>query len=577
MRLLLHHPEAGDTFFTLGAQPVVLGREKETVDIELDWDIKVSRRHARLWMEDGQVHFQDLGTTNGSWVGLQRLEEPIRLDAGTSVRLGETLLTLAPAGMDSGDFPSGGDDLAGATIQMTADARFEGLGELVGRAAGERVAVFLEALHGIAGRLLHSTDPRTLSTAMRTIFDVVRSAQRIYLALWPPSVDGKLICTVAEDSGSPGGAPSITISRGLARHAASRRQAFIFIHGDPTSPVTSNKTTILHGIGSAIYVPLMETGEKVVGMLCVDTSAPSPPFSSEDFQFVRAVADLVTAALTADKMRQEARRHEMEGHELKARRDSMVAFLKIASHDLKNPLTVVQIAAYTLKTPNGEKFREMLADQLTDAARRARALIDSYLEVCAVEGGHALRTHLVSLDPRELVDQEFAFLRSALAPSRQQSLTFDNRVDCGLVVADLEKCRQIFSNLLSNATKYSPAGGTITVSSQSTPEGTVFTVRDQGVGISEHDQQKLFEQFQRVGDPSVAPGTGLGLWMIRTLIEAHGGRIWVESEPGQGSAFHFLLPMVDATTERMPPSGQDEGPGTGPWQAEERPHGEIGT
>ena len=557
MRLRLRHPVAGDTFFTLGPHPLVLGRDKDAVDIDLAWDVKVSRRHARVWVEHDQVHFEDLDSTNGSWVGSQRLHAPVILTEETQVRMGQTVLDRIQDPADVVQPAAGDEDLAGVTIHMTADARFEGLGDLVGRMASERVNGFLEALHEIAGGLLHSTDPAALGAALRTLFRVVPSAQRIYLVNWPPSPAGDPACLVAEDASSPDTPPPLAISQGLASHATAKRQALLFQHGDPAPPLAPTASMVFHRIGSAIYVPLLEAGERVVGLLCVDSALPSPAFRSEDFQFVRAVADLLAAALAADKMRHEALRREMEGREWKARRDSMAAFLKIASHDLKNPLTVVQIAAFTLKTPNGESLREYLADRLADAARRARALIDSYLEVCEVEEGHALEVHAVELDPRQLVDEEFDFLGAALGDKQKEGLVFDNRIDCGTLWADLAKCRQIFSNLLSNAVKYSPQGGTITVSSEATPQGTVFTVRDQGVGISADDQQKLFEQFRRVGDPTIARGTGLGLWMTRALVEAHGGRIWVESEPSQGSAFHVLLPSAPPEEAPIPAEAQE--------------------
>jgi len=258
------------------------------------------------------------------------------------------------------------------------------------------------------------------------------------------------------------------------------------------------------------------------------------------------VADLLTVAISADRMRQEAHRREMEGRAMKERRDSMVAFLKIASHDLKNPLAVMEMVGYLLETPSDEATRLQFAAQLKDASQRARTLIDTYLEVCALESGRVLKVERALVDARSIVEEEFAFLRSVLSRRRQESLVLRNEVPSEFIMADPQKLRQVCSNLISNACKFSPAGGSITVSTVVDDEGVVFIVKDEGVGISMEDQALLFEQFRRVGDQNVAPGSGLGLWMTRALVEAHGGRIWVESEVGRGSAFHFLLPSRKA-------------------------------
>lgn len=563
MKIRLQHPEAGDRLVAIGPQPTVLGRDKDLADVVLDWDIKVSRRHARVWVADDTAWFEDLQSTNGSWAGTRRVENPIPLGPDTRVHLGDTVLALAPVAVS--DAHSDTVQLEGMTIRMTADARFEGVGALLAQEAGERVAGFLEALHDIAGALLHSVTPEAVGQALRTIFRVVPTAQRIVLVEWPPLPGGEFRTLAAESALPSDSAPRVGISRGLAEHAASHRQAVFFHHEDARSQLSATPSIILHGIRSAIYVPLLEGSQGVVAMLCVDTRFLPSPFRPEEFQFIRAVADLLAAALTADQMRQEAQRREMEGREWKARRDSMAAFLKIASHDLKNPLAVVEMAAYTLKTRHDDALREVLTDQLIDASRRARVLINSYLEVCAVEKGQSLRIDVTQVDARDVVEQEYAFLRSVLSRRRQQSLALENHVDATPIRADLEKFRQICSNLISNACKYSPEGGTIEVSSRLEGDDVIFTVSDQGVGISEEDQQKLFEQFRRVGDPSIAPGTGLGLWMTRALIEAHGGRIWVMSQPGRGSVFHFSLPRPgepDADpSESGAPSEADPPPG----------------
>jgi CheY-like chemotaxis protein len=105
----------------------------------------------------------------------------------------------------------------------------------------------------------------------------------------------------------------------------------------------------------------------------------------------------------------------------------------------------------------------------------------------------------------------------------------------------------VLTNLLSNAYRYTPAGGTITLTVRPAPGAVQIDVSDTGIGIDKRDQERIFERFYRVNHPQVTqePGTGLGLPIVRSLVELHGGRVWVQSEPGQGSTFSFTLPAAD--------------------------------
>jgi NtrC-family two-component system sensor histidine kinase KinB len=123
------------------------------------------------------------------------------------------------------------------------------------------------------------------------------------------------------------------------------------------------------------------------------------------------------------------------------------------------------------------------------------------------------------------------------------------------VSADQLRLERILHNLLENSVKYSPEGSEITVSAKREAGHLVVSVSDQGPGISKEDQAKLFKPFQQLGNPMLdhTKGAGLGLLVCRRLVEAHGGRIWVESEPGHGATFRFTL---EAGTTDNPQTGQ---------------------
>ena len=123
-------------------------------------------------------------------------------------------------------------------------------------------------------------------------------------------------------------------------------------------------------------------------------------------------------------------------------------------------------------------------------------------------------------------------------------LTIDLERDSGIVAVDPVRIERILYNLVENAIKYSPGGGEVKISSRRENDALVVSVCDQGPGISIDAQERLFQSFERLDASGVgnAVGIGLGLKVCRTLVEAHGGRIWVESKPGEGSTFFFALP-----------------------------------
>ena len=182
----------------------------------------------------------------------------------------------------------------------------------------------------------------------------------------------------------------------------------------------------------------------------------------------------------------------------------------------------------------------ILGDKIVNAGERARDLIKAYLDVSELASGAHLKLNHEQIELGKLIDEEIEFLEES--PVVTERITFVNQVEGQTVQADRQKLQQILGNLISNAAKYSPDGGEVTVWTEASADKILVKIKDQGVGISAQDQSRLFQQFQRVGDPSLVEGTGLGLWLTGALVQAHGGDIRVESEPGKGSTFMFSLP-----------------------------------
>jgi len=221
-------------------------------------------------------------------------------------------------------------------------------------------------------------------------------------------------------------------------------------------------------------------------------------------------------------------------------------FVANVSHELLTPLTAVRGFAETLLEGADEdpKARRDFIRIMHNEADRMVALVEDLLQLSRLESGR-VELRPVELDAGIVVDEVATVLRPQIEAG---GLAFENAIphDLGPVKADRELLRRVFMNLIGNAVKYTPAGGRITVSGMlvSSREAR-FVIEDTGVGIPPEDLPRVFERFYRVGkDRSRASGgTGLGLAIVKHIVEAHGGRVWAESEPGRGSRFWFSLPV----------------------------------
>jgi PAS domain S-box-containing protein len=219
-------------------------------------------------------------------------------------------------------------------------------------------------------------------------------------------------------------------------------------------------------------------------------------------------------------------------------------FIGLVSHELRSPMTVITGAINTVLTEAERLSPEETRQLLRDAALEAELLsnlLGNLLELSRVQASR-LVLHAEATNVSKII-------QDAVDKIKRQSPVHQFVVDTLRKIpplyADPLRLERILYNLLENAVKYSPQGGEIRVSVRRKKEHLVFGVSDQGIGISPADQAKLFAPFQRLEEfrPDGVRGAGLGLLVCRRLVEAHGGRIWVESELGQGSTFFFTMPL----------------------------------
>lgn len=230
------------------------------------------------------------------------------------------------------------------------------------------------------------------------------------------------------------------------------------------------------------------------------------------------------------------------------------AFVSTVSHELRTPLTSIKGFICTLLQDvdgfyDAETVHEfyVIIDQECDRLTR---LISDLLNVSRIEAGRALDLNPGPVNLPDVVSKVVAAQKSY---TNKHEFSVQLEDDLPTIVADNDKVDQILTNLTNNAVKYSPKGGIITVSGKQSNGVIQMAVTDQGMGIPKEHIEKLFDRFHRIDnrDTRKVGGTGIGLYLVKHLVEAHGGRIWVESEEGKGSSFIFELP-------KCPPQFEDE-------------------
>lgn len=284
-----------------------------------------------------------------------------------------------------------------------------------------------------------------------------------------------------------------------------------------------------------LAVPIVQEGE-ITGLITLETQQ-NVEINREDTAFVERLADRAAVAIKNAKL------YEAIHAANKAKSD----FISLVAHELRVPMT--SIKGYTdlmnagLAGPLSDQQKQFL-EVIRRNLIRMSSLISDLSDINHIESGR-MKFDLKPFDLREVVADVADSLRERIT-TRQQSLHIDIEDELPLVFADAARMGQVISNLMSNANKYTPEGGEIVVRAWPNGRSAYVSIQDNGLGISEEDQQKLFTQFFRAEDKAVReqPGWGLGLSIVRRMVEAQDGEITFESELGAGSTFTFTIPLA---------------------------------
>lgn len=285
---------------------------------------------------------------------------------------------------------------------------------------------------------------------------------------------------------------------------------------------------------SILVVPVVR-GDAILGTMTIG-SAPGTSFGATDLEAARVMAERGGMAIDNGRLLRKARRATLA-------RDQV---LGMVSHDLRNPLSAIAMCARTLlSTPaTDDAERRHQCQTILDASGLMQRLLQDLLDVAALEAGHLS----MDMDEQAIAPLLEATREMFATRAAAQSLGFVVECAPGLpyVQGDGGRLVQVLANLVSNALKFTPDGGTIAVRAAAEADEVVLTVSDTGPGIPAADLPHLFERFWHRQHTNGKRGYGLGLAIAHGIVAAHGGRIRVESAPGQGSTFSVALPAVRA-------------------------------
>ncbi|HET7461986.1 MAG TPA: ATP-binding protein [Longimicrobium sp.] len=286
------------------------------------------------------------------------------------------------------------------------------------------------------------------------------------------------------------------------------------------------------GAQSALVVPMQARG-RTLGVLTFVRGAGARPYDERELELAVEVARRAALAVDNARLYEEARAATRAREEV----------LAVVSHDLRNPLNAVLLGAVILDDySDPERWTERDRQQIRairSSAEQMTSLIHDLVEVVALEAGTRVM-QTARLEPARTI-RSAAEMYTGLAAEKGVLLRVE-RCEVPDVAGDRARVLQVLSNLLGNALKFTPAGGEVSVCAERSGDAVVFRVADTGDGIAPEHLPRLFDRFWQA-DPANRTGLGLGLAIAKGIVDAHGGRIWAQSEPGRGSTFCFTLPV----------------------------------
>lgn len=330
-----------------------------------------------------------------------------------------------------------------------------------------------------------------------------------------------------------------------------------FMRGGAEDAVSEHKVVTGYLVRALLHVPLI-IQDQVVGVLSVHRRTSAQAFSQNDLERLSALANYAAIALQNawlhEALKDHATRIEAAYAELQEISKLKIEFVQDISHELRVPLTFIRGYVDLLREGAfGEVSPEQIEplDIIANRTERINRLVSDMLTLQRLESEGL---ELVQVNLAEIV---FVAIEDARAAARRAGLVIREEIPENLppLLGGPDQLSRVFDNLLINAIKFSPDGGTVTVRIREEPGQVNVYVSDTGIGIPADKLDRLFDRFYRASESEDKPiaGTGLGLSIVKAIVEAHGGQVAVESQEGQGSTFSFSLPKDGSEAGLVPP------------------------
>jgi signal transduction histidine kinase len=287
------------------------------------------------------------------------------------------------------------------------------------------------------------------------------------------------------------------------------------------------------GVGSWLCVPLI-AHEEAIGALTIGRHEAT--LRPADLDLAKAVAEIASLAIASAVLYRSAQR-------ALSARDEVLA---VVSHDLRTPASAITMCARTLldHPPASAEERRALYATVLESANWMHRLMQDLLDAASIDAG---RLSIVP-ERQELHTVLHGAVQAGMPGAIEAAVSLSAALpeELPVVVIDRERTLQALANLVSNALRFTAGGGTVVISAMHRDGGVVISVRDSGTGIPPDHVPHLFDRFWQARQGGIGRGTGLGLAIAKGIVEAQGGRIWVESTVGEGSVFSFTVPVASS-------------------------------
>ena len=421
---------------------------------------------------------------------------------------------------------------------------FDDMAERLGADRGVLVAAHREhrLLRELNARLI-SDDPST-APLHRGLAVFCEQLDLSAVAVWWQQ--GEMLTLLAENGLLPaaeGRTQPRALGEGLVGRVAATGQEVVIADAQAAPEAEHARPWLAAGgLHSVVALPMADT-EGVRGTLLLAGPSPQPP-DAETLAVLRVAAQRLTFVIERRAVRA---RLEEANRALERATRAKSDFLATMSHELRTPLNSIIGFSDLLLDDLGEDAeavrRRRYVSHIHESGRHLLNLVNDILDLAKVEAGR-MDVHASTFEVADSLRAVDAVIRP-LAERKELTLTTVVAPEVGTLHADEGKLKQVLYNLLANAVKFTPSGGRVETTARVVDGAVEIAVTDSGIGIAPEDQARVFDEFQQLdaGAGRRHEGTGLGLALARRLVELQGGRLWVDSELGQGSRFTFTVPL----------------------------------